>query len=241
MRATRRSFLKQVGYGGAALGLASFTSVSAHAAVPNNEFALPPLPYDYAALEPVIDAETMRLHHDKHHQAYLDKLMGEMKKDKALAQLSLARIVSQVSKYNETVRNNAGGFWNHNFFWRIMRAPRKGNAPTGELKTAIEKKFGTFDDFRQSFEKAGTDRFGSGWVWLIEGDDGLEIVSTPNQDNPLMDIAEKKGMPVLGNDVWEHAYYIKYRNKRPDYLKAWWQVANWDEAARLYAQATARR
>ncbi|GGE77726.1 superoxide dismutase [Sphingomonas prati] len=199
-------------------------------------FELPPLPYDYAALEPTIDAETMKLHHDKHHQAYTDKLNEAVAADDALATKSIEEIVSGISAYPKAVRNNGGGYWNHIFFWDTMKAG--GSQPTGALKTAIEETFGSVDEFKTKFNAAGVGQFGSGWAWLIVDESGaLKITSTPNQDNPLMDVAEVKGTPVLGNDVWEHAYYLKYNNRRPDYLKAWWDVVDWDKAGQRYDAA----
>ena len=203
---------------------------------PSGPFTLPKLGYEYSALAPVIDAKTMETHLTKHHQAYIDKLNAEVATDKKLNGKSLEDIVANISDYNTTVRNNAGGHWNHSFFWKIMGPASQSAEPSPELKAAIDKKFGSMDEFKSQFEKAGADRFGSGWVWLIKNASGdLEIVSTPNQDNPLMDVAEKKGTPVLGNDVWEHAYYLTYQNKRADYLKNWWKVVNWKQASDNYA------
>lgn len=199
-------------------------------------FTLPPLPYKVSALEKAIDAQTMTLHHDKHHQAYIDKLNGEVANDSKLAGKSLDDIIANISKYNMTVRNNAGGHWNHTFFWDIMSP--KQTTLSEDLAHAIEAKFGSLDDFKKKFEEAGTKQFGSGWAWLIVNKKGeLEITSTPNQDNPLMDDAKVKGTPILGNDVWEHAYYLRYQNKRADYLKAWWSVVNWTKVSELYTAA----
>lgn len=195
-------------------------------------FSLPKLDYAYNALEPVIDATTMETHYTKHHQAYIDKLNGEVAKDERLKGLTLEEIISKVSTYNDTVRNNAGGHWNHRFFWTIMAPADKTGTASPALTTAINESFGSLDKFKAAFEKAGTDRFGSGWVWLIVTPDGkLAIISTPNQDNPLMDDAKMKGTPILGNDVWEHAYYLTYKNKRADYLKNWWSVVNWGQVS----------
>ncbi|MFD1951161.1 superoxide dismutase [Sphingomonas arantia] len=199
-------------------------------------FELPPLPYDYAALEPTIDAETMKLHHDKHHQAYTDKLNEAVAADDALASKSIEEIVSGISAYPKAVRNNGGGYWNHIFFWDTMKAG--GAQPSGALKSAIEETFGSVDEFKTKFNAAGVGQFGSGWAWLIVDESGaLKITSTPNQDNPLMDVAEVKGTPIIGNDLWEHAYYLKYNNRRPDYLKAWWDVVDWDKAGQRYDAA----
>jgi Fe-Mn family superoxide dismutase len=196
-------------------------------------FTLPPLPYPADALEPYIDAQTMTIHHDKHHQAYVDNL------NKALAgteheNKSLEDIVRIAGSISPAVRNNGGGHWNHTFFWEIM-APHAGGSPTGELADAINSAFGSFDTFKEKFNAAGTTRFGSGWAWLIVRDGKLEVTSTPNQDNPLMDVAEVKGAPILGVDVWEHAYYLKYQNRRPEYLSNFWNVINWAKVSELYA------
>lgn len=218
------------------LVLGSTTAVFATAENPSGPFTLPKLGYEYGALAPVIDAKTMETHLTKHHQAYVDKLNAEVATDKKLNGKSLDEIVANISSYNTTVRNNAGGHWNHSFFWKIMAPASQSGEPSAELKAAIDKKFGSMEEFKSQFEKAGGDRFGSGWVWLIKNAAGdLEIVSTPNQDNPLMDVAEKKGTPILGNDVWEHAYYLTYQNKRADYLKNWWKVVNWKQVSDNYA------
>ena len=189
-------------------------------------FTLAPLPFAYDALEPHIDAQTMQIHHGKHHQAYVDNL------NKAIAgtpneNRSLEDLVENAGSISPAVRNNGGGHWNHTFFWHSLAA-NAGGAPSGKLADAINSAFGSFEEFKTKFAQAGLGRFGSGWVWLIIKPDGkLDITSTPNQDNPLMDVAETKGVPILGVDVWEHAYYLKYQNKRPDYLAAIWNVINW--------------
>ena len=188
-------------------------------------FTLSPLPYAYEALEPHIDVLTMHIHHDKHHQAYVDNL------NKAIAGTahetkSIEELVANAGSISALVRNNGGGHLNHTFFWASM-APNAGGTPTGQLVEAINTAFGSFDAFKEKFNQAGLTRFGSGWAWLIIKDGKLEITSTPNQDNPLMDVAEVKGTPILGADVWEHAYYLKYQNKRADYLAAFWNVVNW--------------
>ncbi|QQT28063.1 superoxide dismutase [Sphingobacterium spiritivorum] len=199
-------------------------------------FQLEALPYASDALEPHIDKETMEIHHDRHHQAYVDNL------NKAIAgtdaeNLSLEEIVKNISKYSPAVRNNGGGHFNHGLFWSVLGA-NAGGQPTGELATAIDETFGSFDELKKKLQEAGAGRFGSGWSWLIVGADGkLAVTSTPNQDNPLMDVAEVKGTPVLGIDVWEHAYYLKYQNKRPAYLEAIFNVINWDAVAERYAAA----
>lgn len=202
------------------------------------EFTLPALPYAHDALTPAIDAQTMEIHHGRHHKAYIDNLNKEVAALPALAGLSLDDIVRNVSKYNNAVRNNGGGHWNHSFFWNLMGPAADSGKPSDELATAINDAFGSEAAFREAFEKGGMTRFGSGWVWLIVGADGkLAVTSTPNQDNPLMDVAEVKGTPILGNDVWEHAYYLNYQNKRADYLKNWWSVVNWEKVSQLYAVA----
>ena len=199
-------------------------------------FELEALPYANDALEPHIDKETMEIHHDRHHQAYVDNL------NKAIAgtdaeNASLEDIIKNVSKYSAAVRNNGGGHFNHKLFWSIL-GPNAGGEPTGELADAINATFGSFSELKTQLQNAGATRFGSGWSWLIVTADGkLAVTSTPNQDNPLMDVAEVKGTPILGIDVWEHAYYLKYQNKRPAYLDAVFQVINWDAVAANYAAA----
>jgi len=188
-------------------------------------FTLPALPYAHEALEPHIDTLTMQIHHGKHHQAYVDNL------NKALAgtpneSKSIEEIVAIAGSISPAVRNNGGGHWNHSFFWESL-SPKGGGAPTGKLADAINHAFGSFDEFKTKFAAAGAGRFGSGWAWLIVHEGKLTITSTPNQDNPLMDVAETKGTPVFGVDVWEHAYYLKYQNKRADYLSAIWSVTEW--------------
>ncbi len=195
-------------------------------------FTLPALPYAPAALEPSIDAMTMQIHHDKHHQAYVDNL------NKAVAgtpneNKSLDELVSIAGTLSPAIRNNGGGHWNHSFFWQIL-APNAGGKPTGKLAESIDADFGSFDAFKEKFVLAATGRFGSGWAWLVEQDGKLLISSTPNQDNPLMDVAEVKGTPILGVDVWEHAYYLKYQNRRAEYLTAFWNVVNWQEVNKRY-------
>lgn len=221
-----------------ALGLIALSAIPALAADAAKPFELPALPYAYNALEPVISETTMQTHHTKHHQAYVDKLNEEVAKTDSLKGKSLEDIVTHISKYNDTVRNNAGGHWNHSFFWTLMAAEGNRGEISPELKSALEKNFGSVDAFKTAFDKAGTSRFGSGWVWLIVKKDGkLEITSTANQDNPLMDNASVKGTPILGNDVWEHAYYLDYKNKRADYLNKWWDVVNWTKISTNYTEA----
>jgi Fe-Mn family superoxide dismutase len=193
-------------------------------------FELPKLEYDYAALEPNIDARTMEIHHSKHHQAYItnlnNALAGGIWENK-----SLEEILANVSKLPVVVRNNGGGHFNHSMFWQVM-SPKGGGNPTSDVLDALNRYFGSFDKFKEQFTAAAMTRFGSGWAWLVKTGDELKITSTPNQDNPLMDLAEVKGMPILGVDVWEHAYYLKYQNRRNEYLAAFWNVVNWDNVAR---------
>ncbi|HOX83491.1 MAG TPA: superoxide dismutase [Chryseolinea sp.] len=197
-------------------------------------FTLPALPYAFNALEPNIDARTMEIHHGKHHNAYVTNLNAAVA-GKPEESLSIEEICKNISKYPAAVRNNGGGHYNHSLFWTIL-GPNAGGAPTGALADAIAAAFGSFDEFKTKFAAAGATRFGSGWAWLIIGADGkLAITSTPNQDNPLMDIAEVKGTPILGLDVWEHAYYLNYQNRRPDYIAAFWNAVNWSEVAKRFA------
>lgn len=199
-------------------------------------FTLPDLPYAHDALEPHIDAQTMEIHHGKHHAGYTSKLNAAIE-GSDLENQSIEDILKNVSKHSGAVRNNGGGFYNHSLFWQVM-SPNGGGAPTGDVATAINEAFGSYDAFKEQFSAAAGSRFGSGWAWLMLGADGkLQISSTPNQDNPLMDIAETKGTPILGLDVWEHAYYLKYQNKRPDYVSAFFNVINWEEVNKRYAAA----
>ncbi|MBE9465538.1 superoxide dismutase [Dyadobacter subterraneus] len=199
-------------------------------------FTLDPLPYANNALEPHFDALTMEIHHDRHHQAYVTNLNAAVTGTE-LEGKTIEEIIANISKAPAPVRNNGGGHWNHTFFWKSLSASG-GGEPTGELGKAITAKFGSFSAFKDEFKKASIGRFGSGWAWLIVKADGeIAIVSSPNQDNPLMDIAETKGTPVIGLDVWEHAYYLKYQNKRPDYIDAYWNVVDWKAADALYVAA----
>jgi len=203
-------------------------------------FELSPLPYDYAALEPYIDEQTMHLHHDKHHQAYITNLNNALQGQDALANLPIEDLVRRINEVPDSirtaVRNNGGGHVNHTMYWEIM-TPGGAKEPTGDLAGAINQAFGSFDAFKTQFNDAGTKRFGSGWAWLVVAQGGaLQVLSTANQDSPLMD----GQYPVMGNDVWEHAYYLKYQNRRPEYLAAWWNVVNWDEVAKRYMRARAR-
>jgi Fe-Mn family superoxide dismutase len=198
-------------------------------------FQLPALPYAFDALEPHIDARTMEIHHGKHHNAYVTNLnaaiAGTDLEGKSLEELM------KVAGSNTAVRNNGGGHWNHSLFWEII-SPNGGGLPTGELAAAIDAKFGTFDAFKETFNKAGATRFGSGWAWLcIDTKKELCVCSSPNQDNPLMDVSDCPGTPILGLDVWEHAYYLHYQNRRPDYIAAFWNLVNWDAVSKRYAAA----
>ncbi len=196
-------------------------------------FELPKLDYAYDALEPYIDARTMEIHHSKHHGTYTSKLNAAVD-GTDLAGKSIEELLANVSNHSTAVRNNGGGFYNHNLFWKVM-APNAGGKPESELLAAIENEFGSFDQFKETFSNAAATRFGSGWAWLVKQDNGKLVVgSTPNQDNPLMDLSDLKGTPILGLDVWEHAYYLKYQNKRPDYINAFWNVVNWDEVAKRF-------
>jgi Fe-Mn family superoxide dismutase len=192
-------------------------------------FELPKLDYAYDALEPHIDARTMEIHHTKHHAAYTANLNNAVA-GSDLEGSSIEEILSKVSGLSPAIRNNGGGFYNHNLFWKVM-GPSGGGEPAGDLADAIAKYFGSFNNFKEEFSKAASTRFGSGWAWLVNTGSGLKVTSTPNQDNPLMDLAEVKGTPILGIDVWEHAYYLKYQNRRPDYISAFWNVINWNEVA----------
>jgi Fe-Mn family superoxide dismutase len=203
-------------------------------------FEVPPLPYDYNALEPYIDTQTMQLHHDKHHAAYVNNLNAALQNAPQFAALPIEQLIQRLNEVPDTirtaVRNNGGGHLNHSMFWQIM-TPNGGGQPSGELGNAINSTFGSFDQFKAAFNDAGVKRFGSGWAWLILDKNGnLQITSTANQDSPLTD----GNYPIMGNDVWEHAYYLKYQNRRPDYLNAWWNVANWNEIEKRYQQAKGR-
>ena len=201
-------------------------------------FTLPPLPYAHDALEPAIDKATMEFHHGKHHQAYVDKLNEAVDADPALKGQTLEQMFASMSKLPKAVRNNGGGHWNHSLFWELLAPVGKTGEPSAELAAAIDRDLGGMDKFKEAFNAAGAGQFGSGWAWLIVQDGKLKVTSTPNQDNPLMDVAEDKGVVVLAADVWEHAYYLKYQNRRADYLKAFWTVVNWNKANALFAAAS---
>lgn len=196
-------------------------------------FKLPELPYSYDALEPHIDARTMEIHHSKHHAGYTNNLNAAVAGSDLEGQ-SITDILANISKHTVAVRNNGGGFYNHDLFWQVM-SPNGGGKPSGNLMLAIEKDFGSFESFKEEFSKAAATRFGSGWAWLVKQSNGkLVVSSTANQDNPLMDVADVKGTPIIGLDVWEHAYYLKFQNKRPDYISEFWDVVNWEEAAKRF-------
>lgn len=195
-------------------------------------FKLPNLSYSYDALEPYIDARTMEIHHNKHHGGYTNKLNDAIK-GTPIENQSIEEILKEVSKHPTAVRNNGGGYYNHKLFWDIM-SPEGGGEPSGKLMDAIKKDFGSFDKFKEEFNQAAATRFGSGWAWLINQNGKLVIASTPNQDNPLMDISEVKGTPILGLDVWEHAYYLKYQNRRPEYIDAFWSIVDWNKVEKRF-------
>lgn len=198
-------------------------------------FTLSKLPYEFAALEPHIDARTMEIHYTKHHQAYTDKLNAALE-GSALADASIEEIMANVSQHSTAVRNNGGGFYNHSLFWSIL-SPQGGGEPTGALAAAISDAFGSFEEFKTQFSDAAANQFGSGWAWLVVYEGKLSVGSTPNQDNPLMDTTGLEGTPILGLDVWEHAYYLNYQNRRPDYIAAFWNVVDWNEVARRFEAA----
>jgi Fe-Mn family superoxide dismutase len=195
-------------------------------------FKLPDLDYNYTDLEPYIDAKTMEIHHSRHHGGYTNNLNAAISNTE-MENLSIEELMKNISRYPVAVRNNGGGYYNHNLFWKFMK-PQGGGQPEGALLDSIIKSFGSFEDFRKQFSTAAATRFGSGWAWLVKTPGGLLVTSTPNQDNPLMDISEVRGTPILGLDVWEHAYYLKYQNRRPEYIEAFWNVINWDFVAHLF-------
>ena len=230
----RRKFLYKSIAGAAILGAINpgFTFGSELQAT---KFSLPKLNYDFDALEPYIDKLTMEIHYLKHHDSYVKNLNKEVSSNANLLNLKIEDLLKNVSKYSNAVRNNAGGHYNHSLFWTLIS--NKTSAPSDQLKLQIETDFESFDKFKEKFSEAAKSRFGSGWAWVILKDKKLHIISTPNQDNPLMDIAEVKGTPLLALDVWEHAYYLKYQNKRPDYISAFWNVVNWNEVNKLFKQS----
>lgn len=241
MMANRRNFLYLLGAGttGTLLGTlpaASWAAPTIATVTATEMFKLPPLTYDYNALEPHIDAATMKFHHDKHHAAYVKNLNAAVTKYPELKTKTVEQLLTSLSTLPKdiqtTVRNNGGGHYNHTMYWQIM-GPKGGGKPTGEIAAAIQKQFGSFDTFKTQFNEAGTKLFGSGWVWLVNQQGKLKIITTPNQDSPI-----SEGIyPIMGNDVWEHAYYLKYQNRRPDYLAAWWNVINWNEVNNRFAKS----
>jgi Fe-Mn family superoxide dismutase len=240
---SRREFLLNTGKAGIALGI-GLPGVACTASAHTNKkvltipFDQQPLPYAYNALEPAIDATTMEIHYTKHAAAYSKNLKEAAQAEGVATSSSLQELLSKISKYSAKMRNNAGGHFNHELFWKNMRAHTEGNKPSGKLLTDIESNFGSFDNFKTQFSDAGKNRFGSGWAWLlVEPDKKLKIGSTPNQDNPLMDLSDLKGFPLLGLDVWEHAYYLKYQNRRPEYIENWWSLVNWDFVQQQYQAA----
>lgn len=204
-------------------------------------FSLPKLTYALDALEPVIDTQTMTLHHGKHHQGYVDKLNAAVVNDPKMEGVTLTALLGGASKLQQTVRDNAGGHYNHSFFWTIMAPKGTGGEPTAEFAARIAQDFGSLEKMQAQFDEAGAKRFGSGWVWLVWSGSKLVITSTRNQDNPLMDDAEVQGAPILANDVWEHAYYLKHQSRRGEYLAGWWSVVNWKEASSRFAEASAAK
>lgn len=239
----RRQFLTETGKAGIALAtMPLFTKIVSNKTFNiGAEYVQQPLPYAYTALEPYIDAMTMEIHYTKHAATYAknlaDACVAENVDSKAT---SLETLLKSISKYSSKMRNNAGGHYNHELFWRIMK-PSPSTAPNGTLSDAINRSFGSFADFQKAFSEAAKTRFGSGWAWLLVKADGtLAVSSTPNQDNPLMDVAEVQGTPLLGLDVWEHAYYLKYQNKRPDYINAWWNLVNWEFVQKRYAETISK-
>ena len=201
-------------------------------------FELEPLPYASDALEPVIDQLTMNIHHGRHHRGYVNKLNAQVENHPELNELTIKQVMSRVSEFGEAVRNSGGGHYNHSLFWRVMAPAEKSGEPSGALLDAIQRDFGSLSAFQERFAEAAATRFGSGWAWLIvDGDGKLSVTSTPNQDNPLMDVVDVRGTPILGLDVWEHAYYLSYQNRRGAYLNHWWEVVNWEEVSQLFEQA----
>jgi Fe-Mn family superoxide dismutase len=232
MKTSRRTFIRQTGF----IGLAAYSGLHHLAKAESFEqtiFQLPPLGYSFDALEPYIDAQTMQLHHDKHHQTYVTKLNEAIATNPGAQGKSLEQLFSTMSSFPDSIRtaikNHGGGHWNHTFFWQLLK---KGTTPSQSVMDKINESFGTMDAFKKEFEKKSTGVFGSGWTWLIQQQNGkLTVINTPNQENPLMETATDKGKPVLALDVWEHAYYLKYQNRRADYIQAFWNVLNWDQVA----------
>ena len=244
---SRRLFIKNVGKAALSTSLAipalsSFAN-SGSVLVSDQEdeditWSQQPLKYPYNAIEPVIDAQTMEIHYTKHAATYAKSLAEAVKAENVnTSSTSVPQLLSSISKYSDKMRNNAGGHYNHELFWKSLRTPKDGNAPDGKLADMIKKDFNSLEAFKNQFTEAAKSRFGSGWAWLVHAtDQKLVIASTPNQDNPLMDVSEVKGFPILGLDVWEHAYYLKYQNKRPDYINTWWSAVNWDFIQQRFAK-----
>lgn len=233
-RSSRRDFLKKsamLALAGAAMRVPGSSVLADGVLSSGAPFTLAPLPYAYEALEPFIDTQTMQIHHGKHHKAYVDNLNKALTESKTTAG-SIESLMANMSKHSMAIRNNGGGHYNHTLFWKLM-TPAGGGEPTGKVAEAINGSFGSFTAFKEKFQAAAMGRFGSGWAWLVKNKGKLEIGSTPNQDNPLMDLSDFKGQPLLALDVWEHAYYLKYQNKRADYVNAFWNVVNWGEVAKL--------
>ena len=238
---SRRDFLKKgalltVGaIAASAISKNAEAAVNKIAALGHEHFTLAPLPYAYDALEPHIDKMTMEIHYSKHHQGYVTNLNKAL--DEAHVHThSIEEVLMKAGSYGNAIRNNGGGHYNHTLFWQLM-SPKGGGEPQGDLADAIKRDFGSFEKFKEQFDDAAAKRFGSGWAWLVKKEGRLVIGSTPNQDNPLMDVSELKGSPVLALDVWEHAYYLKHQNKRADYIRSWWKIVNWDKAAELFKAA----
>lgn len=245
---SRREFLVNAGKAGLAAGLSAtilpavaspFQTTSSFIMGDDIPYTQQPLPYSYGTLEPVIDAMTMEIHYSKHASSYAKNLADAVKDEGVnTSNTKLSALLQKVSSYSAKMRNNAGGHYNHEFFWKSMKAPAEGNMPSGDLAKAISRDFGSFDAFRTQFTDKAKNRFGSGWAWLVmTKEEKLVVTSTPNQDNPLMDISEVKGSPLLGLDVWEHAYYLKYQNRRPDYIEAWWKVVDWSVISKRFNKA----
>ncbi|MCC6690390.1 MAG: superoxide dismutase [Bacteroidia bacterium] len=245
MKTTRRDFIKKgalLTFAGAASSLIA-NNINSEEFIPEQKqqaeqppFDLPALPYAYEALEPYIDKQTMQIHHDKHHKGYVDNLNKALAGAPAGSKFDLEQLFRSLSEQPIAVRNNGGGHYNHSLFWQLMK-PKGGGAPSGKLGDAIKSTFESVENFQKKFNETAKARFGSGWVWLVVDNGTLRIGSTPNQDNPLMDVSDFKGKPVLALDVWEHAYYLKYQNKRADYVGDWWNVVNWDTANELFDAA----
>ena len=229
-RINRKQFIKTTGLAGLAIGIDLSALAGSGRKVLETGWTQSPLPYAYNAIEPVIDAQTMEIHYTKHAATYAKNLAEAVQAEHVdTGKTTIESLLSKISSYSVKMRNNAGGHYNHELFWKLLRKPADNNEPKQKIAAAIVKDFNSLEAFQNEFNEAATGRFGSGWAWLILTDDKkLKIVSTPNQDNTLMDVAEVKGLPVLGLDVWEHAYYLKYQNKRADYIKAWWSALNWD-------------